>query len=73
MGGGPWYGFFLQSGAKSKVNEASQKRSLEFVPYGVFNISVLVSVFSLHKNILFRLKKLDFLLLLVNFCRSNPY
>ena len=30
MGGGPWYGFFLQTGAKSKVNEASQKRSLEF-------------------------------------------
>ena len=29
MGGGLWQGFFLQTGAKSKVNEASQKRSLE--------------------------------------------
>ena len=32
MGGGLWQGFFLQTGAKSKVNEASQKRSLEFGP-----------------------------------------
>ena len=31
MGGGPWQGIFLQTGTKSKVNEASQKRSLEFV------------------------------------------
>ena len=31
MGGGLWQGFFLQTGTKSKVNEASQKRSLEFV------------------------------------------
>ena len=30
MGGGPWQGIFLQTGTKSKVNEASQKRSLEF-------------------------------------------
>ena len=30
MGGGLWQGFFLQTGTKSKVNEASQKRSLEF-------------------------------------------
>ena len=32
MGGGLWQVFFLQIGAKSKVNEASQKRSLEFGP-----------------------------------------
>ena len=31
MGGGLWQGIFLQTGAKSKVNEASQKRSLELV------------------------------------------
>ena len=37
MGGGLWQGFFLQTGAKSKVNEASQKRSLEFV----WNIRIL--------------------------------
>ena len=45
MGGGLWQGFFLQTGAKSKVNEASQKRSLEFV----FNnqvINQLISVSS---------------------------
>ena len=29
-GGGLWQVFFLQTGAKSKVNKASQKKSLEF-------------------------------------------
>ena len=37
MGGGLWQGFFLQTGAKSKVNEASQKRSLEFDPIVIIN------------------------------------
>ena len=51
MGGGLWQGFFLQTGAKSKVNEASQKRSLEleihtFIPV-MFLYSTLLIFFSL--------------------------
>ena len=33
-GDGPWQGFFVQTGVKGKVNEVSQKRSLEFDPGG---------------------------------------